>query len=181
MEMEELYAYEMAREISQKAHLQAQLHFRLMQMKEDRVTVETHLGKLNSSSTSLTKQDSGSLSKTNEDMMPTAMWTFMKEPTFEEVKNSFSQTSGGVKVTWGPTIPTSMTKVRVLTNPSHEQSVLVINPANEPVGPEVLLSPTMFRSPQDPPATTNPEGSSKTENYASRFVYYRDEFAQASE
>ena len=169
-EMEELYAREMAREISQKALLQAQLHFRLMQMKEDRTTVETHLDQLNSFSNSLTKQDSGSLSKTNDGMIPTPTSTFMNEPTLEEVKPSLSQTSGGVKVTWGPTIPTSIPKVSVLKNPSHELSILVSNPAN----PKVLLSPTMFRSPQDPPANANPEGSSQ-------FVYFRDEFAQASE
>jgi hypothetical protein len=160
-EMEELYAREMTHEISQKALLQAQLHFRLMQMKEDRTTVETHLAQLNSSSNSVTKQDSGSLSKTNDDMIPT--------PTCK-VKPSLSQTSGGVKVTRGPTIPTSIPKVSVLKNPSHELSILVSNPAN----PKVLLSPTMFRSPQDPPANANPEGSSQ-------FVYFRDEFAQASE
>ena len=173
-EMEELYAREMTREISQKALLQAQLHFRLMQMKEDRTTVETHLAQLNSSSNSVTKQDSGSLSKTNDDMIPTPTCTFMNEPTLEEVKEevkpSLSQTSGGVKVTRGPTIPTSIPKVSVLKNPSHELSILVSNPAN----PKVLLSPTMFRSPQDPPANANPGGSSQ-------FVYFRDEFAQASE
>ena len=180
-EMEELYAREMAREISQKALLQAQLHFRLMQMKEDRTTVETHLDQLNSFSNSLTKQDSGSLSKTNDGMIPTPTSTFMNEPTLEEVKPSLSQTSGGVKVTWGPTIPSSMPKASVLKNPSHELSILASNPASEHVDPEVLLSPTMCRSLHEPPPNADPEGSSHTGNYASRFVYYRDEFYQASE
>jgi hypothetical protein len=172
-EMEELYAREMAHEISQKARLQAQLHLQLMQMTEDRMRVETHLGELNSLPSSSINRDSGSQSKTNEDIIPTAKCTVMNEPTSDEVKPSLSETPGGEKVTWRPSIP----KVNVLTNPSFEKSIMI----NNPVDTEGFLSPTMFRTPKEPPMTTDPEGSSQTGKYANRFVYYRDELVQTSE
>ncbi|KAL3826400.1 hypothetical protein ACHAXA_008608 [Cyclostephanos tholiformis] len=145
-EVEEMYMREIAREIAQKATLKAQLHLRLLKMKEDRMLVETQL----SQADSLISQKS--------ELTSTAECTLTNPPAFKldppfvksTIKSPLSKRSG-LNVGWEPTISTHSPKAGVLKNSLNELSIPVDSSVKNCIRPEVLLlSPTMFRSPHEP-------------------------------
>jgi hypothetical protein len=137
--MEEMYTREIAREIAHKAHLKAQLQMRLLQIKEDRMTAETQMSQTDS------------LMSHKSKLLSTAKCILTDPPVVESIIKSPLSKRSGLKVAWEPTISISSPKASALKNPDYEPSITVDIPVNDFIRPEVLLSPTLFRSPHEPP------------------------------